>query len=215
MADSVWVKICGMTNLPDVLEAQQAGADAVGFIFVPSSPRVVTRDTVATILPQLSSALLTVAVVANENFDFLKGLLRVCPVKAIQFHGQESPEEVLAFKGQAKLFKAIRVEDAQSLKQIPLYRGVDGIVLDAHRPRALGGTGTTFDWNLALEAKGEGIPIIVAGGLNPGNVADLIRRVQPHGVDVASGVELSPGTKDPLLVRQFILKAKQAGSPED
>ena len=207
-----WVKICGITNLEDALAAIQAGADAVGLNFVPTSPRALSRKAAWGILQALPDTVMTVGVVANENPDFLKGLLRVCPLKAFQFHGDEPPQEVLALKGQARLIKAIRVKGAESLKQIPLYQGVNAVLLDTHQPGKPGGTGRPFDWRLALEAKSFRIPVIVAGGLNPSNVASVIRQVRPYGVDVSSGVEVSPGRKDPTLIREFILKAKQAAA---
>ncbi len=204
----VFVKICGTTNLEDALSATQAGADALGFILVPTSRRAVARNEAEGILAALPSTVLTVGVVANESPEFIQGLLRVCPFKALQFHGEESPEQVLRFKGEARLIKAIRVQGPKDLERIPAYRGVDAVLLDTHRPGKLGGTGESFDWKLAEEAKAFGIPIIVAGGLSPSNVAELIRQVDPYGVDVASGVEQSPGRKDPALVREFILSAK-------
>ena len=225
----MWVKICGNTNLEDAQAAIQAGADALGFIFVPTSPRVITRKRASEILEALPETVLTVAVVANESPEFLKGLLRVCPFRAIQFHGEERPEEVLAFKGEARLIKAIRVKGAKSLEAIPRYQGVDAILLDTYHPTKRGGTGLTLsakgspqsfgdpprsyggiagDWDLVKEAKRFRIPIVVAGGLNPSNVGELIRQAPPYGVDVASGVESAPGRKDHALLREFILKAK-------
>ena len=212
MVSPVWVKICGITNLVDALAVAQAGADALGFNFVSTSPRAMSRDAVSQILPALPPTVLTVGVVANENPDFLKGLLRVCPLKAFQFHGEEAPGEVLALKGEARLIKAIRVKDAKSLKEIPRFQGVDAILLDTYQREKQGGTGTPFDWKLAVEAKTYGIPIIVAGGLRPSNITDVIQQVQPYGADVASGVELAPGRKDRALAREFILRAKQASS---
>ncbi len=209
---TVWVKICGITNLADALVLAQAGADALGFNFVSTSPRAMSRDAVSQILPALPPTVLTVGVVANENPDFLRGLLRVCPVKAFQFHGEESPEEVLALKGKTQLIKAIRVKDAKSLREIPRYQGVDAVLLDTYEAGKRGGTGIPFDWKLAVEAKAYGIPVIVAGGLNPSNVASVIQQVQPYGVDVASGVELVSGRKDHVLAREFILRAKQPSS---
>ena len=207
--DKTWVKICGMTNPADVEAAATAGADAVGFVFVPSSPRAMTREDVTRILPALPSSILSVGVVANENADFLKGLLRVCPLHGLQFHGDESPEQVLAFKGEVRfLIKAIRVKDAGSVDVIPFYRGVDAILLDTYHPDRAGGTGEPFDWQLAVRAKEFGIPIIVAGGLTPTNVDGVIQQVHPFGVDVSSGVEFSRGRKDPDLMREFILAAK-------
>lgn len=207
-----WVKICGITNLEDALTAIQAGADALGFNLVPTSPRMVTRDRLAEILSALPRTALTVGVVADEDPDFLKGLLRICPLDALQFHGEEPPEEVLALKGVCRLFKAIRVKDSESLKGISHYQGVEAILLDTYRPDQMGGIGQPFDWDLAKAAKAFGIPIVVAGGLTPTNVSDCIRQVEPFGVDVTSGVELSPGRKNHDLIRAFIANAKQGKS---
>ena len=203
-----WVKICGTTNLEDAFGAVEAGADALGFIFVPSSPRVVTRQRTSEILAALPATVLSVGVVADENPHFLNGLLRVCPLQALQFHGQETPEEVLAFQGRVKLIKAIRVKGAASLELIPRYQGVDAILLDTFQAGKRGGTGTPFDWKWAVQAKSYGIPVIVAGGLTPESVAQVVRDVEPYGLDVASGVELFPGKKDPARVREFIVKAR-------
>jgi phosphoribosylanthranilate isomerase len=204
----MWVKICGLTNLPDALAATQAGADALGFVFVPSSPRVVTRDRVARILEALPAAVLTVGVVADESPDFLKRLLRVCPLKALQFHGEEPPGDLLGLIGLARLIKAIRVRDAQGLEPIPRYRGVDAVLLESTLPDPWGGTGVSFDGRLVMEAKTFGIPVIVAGGLNPTNVAAVAQQVQPYGVDVSRGVEASPGRKDHRLIKDFVVRAK-------
>ena len=206
----MWVKICGITNQEDALSAAESGADALGFVLVPSSPRAVTRRQLEEILRVLPPTVLTVGVVANENMDFLKGFLRVCPLGAIQFHGQEPPEFVLGLEGSVKRMKAIRVRDEACLQEIPKYRGVDAIVLDAYDPLKTGGTGQPFDWGLAVRAKEFGIPLIVAGGLNARNVQEVIRQVHPHGVDVSSGTEVSPGKKSFALIREFVLKAKQA-----
>ena len=209
---SVWVKICGITNLEDAQAAIHAGADALGFVFARRSPRVTERRIVAPILMALPRTVETVGVVANEDSEYLEGLLRFCPFQALQFHGEESPEEVLAWKGKVRLIKAIRVKDAESLQQIPRYQGVDAILLDTYQAGQAGGTGTSFNWELATRAKKFGIPVIVAGGLNPSNVADLVRQVQPYGVDVVTGVEASRGRKDHSLVREFVLRAKSAVS---
>ena len=204
----MWVKICGTTNLEDALAAVEAGADALGFVFVPASRRAVSRNEVSRILAGLPPTVLTVGVVADEDPDFLVDLLRVCPLGALQFQGKEPPDEVLRFRGKARTIKTIHVRSAGSLKEIPAYRGVDAVLLDTHQPGRLGGTGVPFDWNLALQAKSHGIPLIVAGGLTPANVGEMVRRVEPYGVDVSSGVELSPGKKDPALIKAFIQQAR-------
>lgn len=207
----MWVKICGITNLEDALAAVEAGADALGFVFVGSSRRAVSRKTCSEILAALPPTVITVGVVADEDPTFLKDLLRVCPLGALQFHGDEPPETVLPFKERAKVFKAIRVKDASSLEQIPRYRGVEAVLLDTHQPGQKGGTGVPFDWALAAEAKRFEVPIIVAGGLSPANVGDVARAVDPYGVDVSSGVESSPGKKDHALVREFVARTRGRG----
>jgi phosphoribosylanthranilate isomerase len=209
----MWVKICGMTNKEDAIAAAEAGADAIGFVLVPTSPRAVTRREVEEILRFIPPTVLTVGVVANEDPDFLKGLVRVCSLGALQLHGQEPPEQVLQLKAElsgVEIIKAVRVRDANSLKEIPQYKGVDALLLDTYDPHRLGGTGQPFDWSLAARAKEFGIPLIVAGGLTAGNVREVVRQVEPHGVDVSSGVEVSPGKKDFSLIREFVLKAKQS-----
>lgn len=209
----MWVKICGNTNIDDALTAVEAGADALGFILVPSSPRVVSRKTICEILAVLPPTVITVGVVANEDPDFLKGLVRVCALSALQFHGEESPEEVLALKEKVRVIKTVRIRDESSLKEIPLYRGVDAILLDTYHPHLRGGTGTAFDWTLAVRAKEYRIPLILAGGLDAGNVRSAVAEVQPYGVDVVSGVERSPGKKDPERLRAFITAAKRTEVP--
>ena len=201
-----------MTNREDAISAVEAGADAIGFVLVPTSPRAVTRREVEDILRFIPPTVLTVGVVANEDPDFLKGLVRVCSLGALQLHGQEPPEQVLRLKAElsgVEIIKAIRVRDADSLKEIPAYKGVDAILLDTYDPHRFGGTGQPFDWSLAARAKEFEIPLIIAGGLTAGNVREMVRQVEPHGVDVSSGVEVSPGKKDFALIRRFVLKAKQ------
>ena len=204
----MWVKICGITSEADALAAADAGADALGFIFVGTSRRAISRKTCSEILRAVPPTVLTVGVVADEEPSFLHDLLRVCPLGALQFHGEEPPEEVLPFKERAKVIKAIRVRDARSLEEIPRYRGVDAILLDTHWPGRRGGTGVPFDWSLAAEAKKFEIPVIVAGGLNPQNVREVARTVDPYGVDVAGGVESAPGKKNHALIREFVARAR-------
>jgi len=134
----------------------------LGFIFVGTSRRAVSRKACSEILRAVPHTVLTVGVVANEDPVFLKDLLRVCPLGALQFHGEETPEEVLSFKGQAKLIKAIRVQDAGSLAQIPKYKGVDAVLLDTYLEDQPGGTGVSFDWSLAVQAKTYEIPLILS-----------------------------------------------------
>jgi phosphoribosylanthranilate isomerase len=124
----------------------------------------------------------------------------------LQFHGDESPEYCVQFGLMS--MKALRIRDAESLRPLPEYK-TDAFLLDAYAPDKLGGTGATFNWDLAIEAKKIGKPIFLAGGLTPENVGEAVRKVQPYAVDVSSGVESAPGTKDHAKVRAFIQAAKR------
>jgi phosphoribosylanthranilate isomerase len=194
------VKICGITNLEDALVAQKAGADFLGFIFA-ESPRRVSVKTANIIIKKISPKVKIVALFVNETEENVKGAIaKLKRVDILQFHGDETPEYCSRFKGR-KVIKAIRVKNKSSLKAIKEYKGVDYILLDTYSKTTYGGTGKTFNWELAKEAKRYGIPIFLSGGLNPDNVKEAIKKVKPFAVDVSSGVEISPGKKDPKLIR--------------
>jgi phosphoribosylanthranilate isomerase len=201
----VRVKICGITNLEDALTAVEAGADALGFVFAPS-PRQVTPAQAAAILRELPPFVTTVGLVVDQD---PAPLLAECPVQLIQFHGSEPPEALAAYAGRS--LKAFRLRDAADLEPLPRYTAASALLLDAYVPGIPGGTGHRFPWELALEAKRFGRPVIVAGGLTPENVAECVTQVRPYGVDVSTGVEAAPGRKDPVKVREFIRAAKRAG----
>jgi phosphoribosylanthranilate isomerase len=194
----VRVKICGITNLEDALAAVEAGADALGFIFAPS-PRQVSPEQAAAIIRELPPFITTVGLVVDQ--DPLP-ILQLCPVDIVQFHGSEPPEAVAAVP--CRSLKAFRVREAAHLEPLPLYEAASAFLLDAYVPGVAGGTGQQFPWRLALDAKRFGKPVIVAGGLTPENVALCVETTQPYGVDVSSGVEVSPGKKDHWKVREFI-----------
>lgn len=196
----VRVKICGTTSLKDALLAIEGGADAVGFIFYKESPRNITPKEVKEIVAQLPPFVETVGVFVNESSDKVNRIAEQCRLTAVQLHGDESPAFCRRIK--RRVVKAVRVKDAESLKGMSDYV-VSGFLLDAYNEGSRGGTGQIFDWNLALRAKKQG-PIILAGGLNPYNVYTAIHRVRPYGVDVCSGVEKSPGTKDQEKINEFI-----------
>ena len=196
----VKVKICGTTSLKDALLAVENGADAVGFIFYKESPRNISQKEVKDIVAQLPPFIETVGVFVNETSDKVNRIAEQCRLTAVQLHGDESPAFCRRIK--RRVVKAVRVKDAQSLTGMSNYF-VSGFLLDAFNEESRGGTGKVFDWNLALRAKKQG-PIIIAGGLNPYNVYTAIHRVKPYGVDVCSGVEKSPGTKDPEKISEFI-----------
>jgi phosphoribosylanthranilate isomerase len=195
------VKICGLTNLADAQVAVEAGADALGFIFYEKSPRFVSLKTATEISKQLPPFLMRVGVFVNAPEDFILRAIGEAGLTMLQFHGDEPPEFCTQF-GLMNM-KAFRIRNAESLPEIPNYQ-TDAYLLDAFSSTTLGGTGEKFNWDLAVEAQKFGKPIFLAGGLTPENVADAVRKVQPFGVDVSSGVEISPGKKDHAKVRAFI-----------
>ena len=201
------VKICGMTQLKDALFAVEQGVDAVGFIFYKKSPRAVTMKTVREIITKLPPLVDTVGVFVNESAERLNKIADYCGLDLVQLHGEESP--AFCRKIRRRVIKAFRVKDLQSIKQLEKFP-VSGFLLDTFSDDLHGGTGKTFDWNLALPAKKMG-PVILAGGLTPRNILQAVRQVRPYGVDVCSGVEKSPGIKDLEKVRAF-LKNIRSGS---
>ena len=203
----VKVKICGLTNAPDALAAAQAGADALGFVFYDQSPRRVSVEAAAAIIPSLPPFIVKVGVFVNAPEDLVFRAIRQCGLNLLQFHGDESPEYCLQFGLMS--MKAFRIRDAASLDALPNYK-TDSWLLDAFAPDKLGGTGHTFNWDLAIAAQKFGRPIFLAGGLTPENVAEAVRRVRPYAVDVSSGVESAPGQKDHAKVKAFISAAKAA-----
>jgi phosphoribosylanthranilate isomerase len=204
---SVIVKICGLTNVADALVAAYAGADALGFVFYAPSPRSVSIEAAAEIARELPPAIVKVGVFVDAPQDFVIRAARSCALNLLQFHGQESPDYCLQFGLMS--MKAFRIRDEASLGALGAYP-TDAWLLDTYAADKAGGTGETFNWDLAVQALGFGRPIFLAGGLTPSNVAEAVRRVQPYGVDVSSGVEAAPGRKDHARVRDFIQAAKAA-----
>jgi phosphoribosylanthranilate isomerase len=202
---SVKVKICGITNLADAQAAVAAGADLLGFIFAERSPRRMTVEGVAAFVRQLPLHVLRVGVFVDPAEDLVTQAASACGLNLLQFHGKESPEFCTQFGLMS--VKAFRVRDEQSLTALPAYH-TDAWLLDTYSETQAGGTGQTFNWELAIAAKEHGRPIFLAGGLTPDNVAEAVRRVQPFAVDVSSGVEAAPGQKDHAKVAAFIRAAK-------
>lgn len=196
------IKICGITNLPDALLAAELGADALGFIFYPKSPRFITVPDAANICHQLPPFVAKVGVFVDELEFEIEKAMGECLLNALQFHGDEPPGFCQKFP--AKSIKAIRMRDETSLTAAAEY-DVDALLLDTYTDSERGGTGKTFDWSLAVKAKETlAPPIILSGGLTTVNVQDAIRKVKPYAVDVSSGVEREPGKKDPEKLRRFI-----------
>jgi phosphoribosylanthranilate isomerase len=205
----VRIKICGITNLDDARLAAELGAHALGFIFYAKSPRFVRPDAAREIIRNLPPLVMTVGVFVDEEAGVVKDIAETAGLDWVQLHGQESPEYCRSL--QRRVIKGFRIKDAHSLSLLPVYRrSVQAFLLDTYKAGTTGGTGETFDWTLARQAKELG-PIILAGGLTPGNVAQAIKAVQPAAVDVASGVEAAPGKKDPEKLRAFFEAVKQVG----
>jgi phosphoribosylanthranilate isomerase len=202
---AVKVKICGITNLSDGMAAAEAGADALGFVFYDQSPRHISIDAAAALIRQLPAFVLKVGVFVNAPDELVARAIRECGLSLLQFHGDEPPEYCLRFGLMS--MKAFRIRDADSLQALPNYL-TDAWLLDAYTPDKPGGTGETFNWDLALEARSLGRPIFLAGGLTAENVAEAVRRARPYGVDVSSGVEAAPGRKDLAKVIALIRAAK-------
>ncbi len=202
------VKICGITNGADALAAVEAGAHALGLMFYEASPRHVPLKSAVEIVRQLPPFVIKVGVFVNAPEEAVLRAVGECGLNILQFHGNETPEYCAQFP--VMTIKAFRIRDAESLKALPDYP-TDAWLLDAHATDKLGGTGEKFNWDLAVEAQKLGKPIFLAGGLRPENVAEAVRRVRPYAVDVSSGVEVSPGKKDPAKVKAFIQAAKAEG----
>ncbi|MBI3541458.1 MAG: phosphoribosylanthranilate isomerase [Deltaproteobacteria bacterium] len=199
------VKICGITNLEDALAAVELGADALGFNFYKKSSRTVDPDLVQEILQEIPRAVWRVGVFVNEPEQYVVDICHQLELDYLQFHGDETPYYCEQFA--TPYWKAFRLNDEKSLQLMKKYRG-DYYLIDAAVEGAYGGTGMTGNWDLAREAKKMG-KIILAGGLTPENVELAIRTVKPDGVDVASGVELSPGRKDHHKLEKFIANVKE------
>lgn len=202
---STQVKICGVTSVADAQHAAAAGADMIGLMFYPKSPRYISLSTAAEIARAIPPLVLRVGVFVDPTEEQVMQAIAECGLGLLQFHGNEAPEFCRQFGLMS--VKAFRVRDESSLAALAKYN-TDAFLLDAYSNAALGGTGEKFNWELALEAKKVGKPIILAGGLTPENVAAAVNYVQPLAVDVSSGVESAPGKKDPAKVTAFIKAAK-------
>jgi phosphoribosylanthranilate isomerase len=203
---TVWVKICGLTSIDDALLAVDAGVDAIGLNLVQSSKRCIDLELAARIHEAVGSQVEVVAVVADLSSGELASLRQDTGIEWLQLHGHEPPEALPQLLPHA--YKAVAVGTADDVTAARRYAG-ERILTDAKVSGALGGTGTTFDWNLVRELAGER-GLILAGGLTPENVAQAIERVRPFGVDVASGVESGdPRRKDESKMRAFVRATRE------
>lgn len=202
-----FVKICGITRLEDARAALAAGADALGFVFHPSSPRALGIDRAAAITAALGPFVTTVALFVDAEPSWVEEVLAVTGIHLPQFHGGETPEYCAAFR--RPYIKAIRM--APGLDPVAAaapYTGAAAWLFDAWDPDRAGGTGTTFDWTRLPGALAR--PLILAGGLTPENVDAAVRAVRPYAVDVSSGVEAGPGRKDDRRIRALLAAVRSA-----
>ena len=198
-------KICGITRAEDARVAIEQGAHALGFVFAPSSPRALTRDQAAVLVRSLPPFVSKVGLFVDASREEVFDIAAHVGLDTVQLHGDEDPETCAAVQRVVPVVKAFRVRGPETVDQMRVYRGcVAAFLLDAYVPGRHGGTGTRFDWAQAVEAKSLGVPVILAGGLDSGNVAEAIRAVRPFAVDVSSGVESAPGLKDPNRLREFL-----------
>lgn len=207
-----WIKICGITQHSDALAACELGADAIGLVFYPPSPRSVSVDQIKSIVRGLPAQVTVVALFVDPSEEEVNEVIATGMIDLLQFHGQETPAYCQSFG--LPTMKAFRVgKDRDLQKSIGLYPDSELILLDAYEKGAPGGTGKMFDWDVAIKtAETKDLKLVLAGGLNPDNVQEAVIRVEPFGVDVSTGVESSPGKKDIALIKKFIEGVKSVSS---
>ncbi len=219
---SLWIKICGNTSLADAQVAAEAGADAIGFVFAPS-PRRVTPDQVAAIVPHLPPAFEKIGVFVDASFNEITYAVESCALTGVQLHfdaPRDLPVRIRArFGARIRILRVVHFDGggATAAFNPKSASSVDGILVDSRTTYATGGTGVPFDWSAArpvFDQFAKERKLIAAGGLTPENVAEAITTLHPWGVDVVSGVEATPGRKDPAKIRAFIANARAASHGE-
>lgn len=200
------VKICGITNIEDALDAVAAGADALGFVFYEKSPRYVSPEVANQIVAKLPPFVVPVALFVDADKTLVDSVIAGSPRWMIQFHGDETESECVSYG--RHYMKALRVKEGDDIaRSVSQYDSANAILLDAYKQGVPGGTGETFNWSLIPNNLTK--PIVLAGGLTPDNVRLAVRQVQPYAVDVSGGVELTKGRKDSQKVIEFIAGAKR------
>lgn len=195
------IKICGITRIEDGLAAAQAGADAIGLVFVPASPRDVAVEQAQAIARALPPFVTVVGLFVDADESWIRDVLGQVPLHLLQFHGNESPEQCRRY-GRPYL-KAIAMKPEVDVPaQARRYADAAGLLVDTHHPVVAGGSGEVFDWSRVPRDVGK--PIVLAGGLTPQNVAAAVRAVRPFAVDVSSGVEQTKGVKDAARIAAFV-----------
>lgn len=201
------VKVCGITRLEDAQTAVDQGVDALGFMFYEASPRWIPPADAGTLQRGLPATVCRVGVFVDPEESLVRQAIREAGINVLQFHGEEDPGFCRSFG--LPVLKAFRVRDEQSLSRTEPY-DLETWLLDAYTPGAHGGTGTAFDWELARPAVLSGRAVYLAGGLHAGNVSQAVKGLRPHGLDVSSGVEVSPGIKDAGKIADFMAAVRRA-----
>lgn len=205
------IKICGITRPEDATQAAELGADAIGLVFYPSSPRCVTVEQAQKVVAALPPFVSIVGLFVNSGRDELDRVLGQVPIDLLQFHGDESPEDCEGYN--RSFIKAIRMRDEVDLQEeANRFSSATGLLLDAYQAGVPGGTGESFDWERATKAREQGLmkSIILAGGLTPANVGEAISVARPYAVDVSGGVESAKGIKDRQKMAAFIEAVRAA-----
>lgn len=205
------IKICGVTNMEDASCVATCGADAIGFIFYPKSPRYVAPERVKEIIEKIPKEITKVGVFVNHDVVEVKETIDFCSLDLVQLHGDESPAYCGQFP-QSQVIKTLAPRTEDDLGNVREYP-VKAILVDAHDPVRYGGTGEQSDWELAAKVK-EISPLILAGGLTLDNIQEAIETVSPHAVDINSGTERSPGKKDHQKVKEIIDLVHQLGGED-
>jgi phosphoribosylanthranilate isomerase len=205
----VKVKICGITNWADAQRAVKAGVDALGFNFYAPSPRYITPAEARKIVRRLPRRVRAVGVFVNAPVDVTLKIARAADLDILQLHGEETPETVKALAQFFPVVKAFRVSGGFRPAQLARYGAATAFLLDGFDAEGRGGTGKTFDWRLAREAKRYG-PVILAGGITPANAEQAIAAAQPFAIDVCGGVEARPGKKDEARLRELMRRVEAA-----
>ncbi len=216
--NKIWVKVCANTSLEDARMAEEAGADAVGFVFAPS-PRRVTAEQATPIVRGLTAGIEKVGVFVGSSFEEIRDTVRACGLTGVQLHSEIGADMAARLRAEfgagLRILRVVHFGPQASNQAAAVARDsdVDGVLVDSRTAEAVGGTGIAFDWDVAQKTIFSGANtrrMIAAGGLKPENVAEAIAKLRPWGVDVASGVEAAPGRKDPAKVRAFVENARKA-----
>nr|VFJ53373.1 MAG: phosphoribosylanthranilate isomerase [Candidatus Kentron sp. FW] len=197
------MKICGITRPADALVAAQLGADAIGLVFYPPSPRAITIDKALAIAKVLPPFVTLVALFVNPDTTLVKEVLNTLPINLLQFHGEEDPADCERYG--YPYIKAVRMREGIQLSdRMKQFSSATALLLDTYRQGIRGGTGETFDWTLVPSERT--LPLVLAGGLDPNNVQEAIRIIRPFAVDVSGGVESAKGIKDANKMAEFIAR---------